>query len=270
MAYFYYRALGNTQLAAIGLLSFAAIAQLAPAFFGGLFWRRATARGAMGGMLVGFAVWVYTLFLPSFLEGNTAGLLLLQHGPFGIEALRPQALFGADLPPLLHGVLWSLSLNMLTYVVLSLARQPSSIERLQADLFVPNALAPMAPTFRRWRTTVTVQDIQSTVAQYLGPDRARHSFEAFAVTHHIRARAGGAGRFRIAAACRASDRIVDRGGVLAPGDVAVAAQAHRLRQGRAQAARRLPRRAAFQPRDIADRAEPCAAGHRRVRRRICS
>jgi len=129
-------------------------------------------------------VWIYTLFLPSFLDGNTAGLLLLQHGPFGIAALRPQALFGADLPPLLHGVLWSLSLNLLTYISLSLARQPSSIERLQADLFVPRALAPMAPTFRRWRTTVTVQDIQSTVAQYLGPDRARQAFEAFAVTQH--------------------------------------------------------------------------------------
>src|SRR3954463_6034657 len=185
MAYFYYRALGNTQLAAIGLLSFAAIAQLAPAFFGGLFWRRATARGAIGGMLAGGAVWVYTLFLPSFLDGDTAGILLLQHGPFGIEAVRPQALFGADLPPLLHGVLCSLSLNLLTYVVLSLARQPSSIERLQADLFVPDALAPITPTFRRWRTTVTVQDIQSTVAQYLGPDRPRHSFEAFAVAHGV-------------------------------------------------------------------------------------
>src|SRR6478736_5517611 len=115
MAYFYYRALGNTQLAAIGLLSFAAIAQLAPAFFGGLFWRQATARGAMAGMMVGVAVWIYTLFLPSFLETSTAGLQLLQHGPFGLEALRPQALFGADLPPLLHGVLWSLSLNILTY-----------------------------------------------------------------------------------------------------------------------------------------------------------
>src|ERR1700744_2747170 len=185
MAYFYYRALGNTQLAPIGLLSFAAIAQLAPAFFGGLLWRRATARGAIGGMLVGIAVWIYTLFLPSFLEGNTAGVLLLQHGPFGIESLRPQALFGADLTPLLHGVFWSLSLNILTYVVLSLARQPSSIERLQADLFVPTASAPIAPNFRRWRTTVTVQDIRSTVAQYLGPDRARHSFEAFAATHPI-------------------------------------------------------------------------------------
>jgi signal transduction histidine kinase/CheY-like chemotaxis protein len=109
--------------------------------------------------------------------------MLLQHGPFGIEALRPQALFGADLPPLLHGVLWSLSLNVLTYIVMSLAHQPSAIERLQADLFVPPTLAPIAPTFRRWRTTVTVQDIQSTVAQYLGPERAQHAFEAFAAGH---------------------------------------------------------------------------------------
>ncbi len=183
MAYLYYRALGSTQLAAIGLLSFAALAQLAPAFVGGLFWRKATARGAIGGMLVGVAVWAYTLFLPSFLDGNPAGLLLLQNGPFGIEALRPRALLGADLPPLMHGVLWSLSLNILTYIAMSIARQPSSIERLQADLFVPNTLTPITPTFRRWRTTVTVQDIQSTVIQYLGPDRARVAFEAFAANH---------------------------------------------------------------------------------------
>ncbi|WP_298368635.1 PAS domain-containing hybrid sensor histidine kinase/response regulator [uncultured Bradyrhizobium sp.] len=185
MAYFYYRALGNTQLVAIGLLSFAAITQLAPAFFGGLFWRRATARGAMAGMLVGFATWLYTLFIPSFLENSTTGLMLLQHGPFGLEALRPQALFGADLPPLLHGVLWSLALNIVTYVVFSLARAPSSIELLQADVFVPNALAPIAPSFRRWRTTVTVQDIESTVTQYLGPDRTREAFASFAVDRNV-------------------------------------------------------------------------------------
>ncbi len=180
MAYFYYRALGNTQLAAIGLLSFAAITQLAPAFFGGLLWRQATARGAIAGLVVGVAVWIYTLFLPSFMESSTTGLMLLQHGPFGIEALRPQALLGTDLPPLLHGVLWSLSLNIFTYLVFSLAREPTSIERLQADLFVPHTFTPIAPSFRRWRTTVTVQDIRSAVAQYLGPERAGHAFEAFA------------------------------------------------------------------------------------------
>jgi Na+/proline symporter/signal transduction histidine kinase len=197
MAYFYYRALGNTQLVAIGLLSFAAIAQLAPAFFGGLLWRRATARGAIGGMLIGFVVWLYTLFIPSFMDTSTAGILLLQHGPFGIEALRPQALFGADLPPLMHGVVWSMALNILTYVLLSLARRPSSIELVQADLFVPNTLAPIAPNFRRWRTTVTVQDIQTTVAQYLGPDRAQHSFEAFSSRRNVRLEPGAPADFEL-------------------------------------------------------------------------
>ena len=55
LAYLYYRSAGDAQLASIGLLSFAAIAQLAPAFFGGLIWRRATARGAIAGMTVGIA-----------------------------------------------------------------------------------------------------------------------------------------------------------------------------------------------------------------------
>jgi PAS domain-containing protein len=87
--------------------------------------------------------------------------------------------------PLIHGVFWSLSLNLLTYIVLSLLRQPTSIEQVQADLFVPNELAPIAPNFRRWRTTVTVQDLLSTVAQYLGPERAQQSFETFAASHHI-------------------------------------------------------------------------------------
>src|SRR6202012_199024 len=92
------------------------------------------------------------------------------------------ALFGADLPPLLHGALWSLSLNILSYIVLSLARRPSSIELVQADLFVPQAFTPVTPPFRRWRSTITVQDIQNTGAQYLDPDRARHAFEAFSAT----------------------------------------------------------------------------------------
>lgn len=185
MAYLYYHALGNAQLAAIGLLSFAAIAQLAPAFLGGLFWRRATAQGAIGGMLVGFAVWAYTLFLPSFADVDPIGTLWLNEGLFGIAALRPQALLGTEMPPLIHGVLWSLSLNVLSYVVFSLLRQPTSIERVQADVFVPNELAPIAPNFMRWRTTVTVQDLLGTVTQYLGPERAQLSFETFATRHRI-------------------------------------------------------------------------------------
>src|SRR3954451_15759528 len=65
LAYLYYRFAGDAQLAAIGLLSFAAVAQLAPAFFGGLAWRDGTARCALAGMSVGILAWAYTLMLPS-------------------------------------------------------------------------------------------------------------------------------------------------------------------------------------------------------------
>src|ERR1700756_4446172 len=98
MAYFYYRALGNTQLAAIGLLSFAAIAQFAPAFFGGLIWRRATARGAIAGMTAGILVWGYTLLLPSISDAGIVSAGILTDGPWGLAELRPQALFGLELP----------------------------------------------------------------------------------------------------------------------------------------------------------------------------
>src|SRR5260370_16599200 len=89
LAYVYYRLAGDAQLAAIGLLSFAAVAQLAPAFFGGLIWRRATARGAMAGMTVGILVWAYTLLLPSFVDPGIVGQSLLSEGPWAIVPLPP-------------------------------------------------------------------------------------------------------------------------------------------------------------------------------------
>jgi Na+/proline symporter/CheY-like chemotaxis protein len=185
LAYVYYRVAGEAQLASIGLLSFAAVAQLAPAFFIGLVWRGGTARGALAGMTLGILAWAYTLLLPSLADAGIAGQSWLAQGPWGIALLRPQALFGLDLPPLAHGVIWSLSLNVFAYVMASLERTPSSIERLQADLFVPSHLAPIAPSFRLWRSSVTVEELTTTVARYLGQERTRTSFDSYALTRGI-------------------------------------------------------------------------------------
>ncbi|HLK84183.1 MAG TPA: PAS-domain containing protein [Xanthobacteraceae bacterium] len=184
LAYLYYRSAGEAQLAAIGLMAFAAIAQLAPAFFGGLMWRRATAGGALAGMTIGILVWAYTLLLPS-LTLSAGGMTFLEAGPFGIGALRPQALFGFDLPPLINGMVWSLALNLLAYVLVSLRRRPTAIERIQADIFVPHGLPP-APSFRLWRSAVTVQELTVAVGRYLGEERTRISFEGFAAERHMR------------------------------------------------------------------------------------
>jgi Na+/proline symporter/signal transduction histidine kinase/CheY-like chemotaxis protein len=185
LAYAYYRSAGEAQLAAIGLLSFAAVAQFAPAFLGGLVWRRGTARGAIAGMTAGILVWGYTLLLPSVSDAGIVGARILIDGPWGLDFLRPQALFGLDLPPLVHGVLLSLAANIACYVGFSLMNRPSAIERVQADLFVPSTLTPMAPSFRLRRPTVAVEELISTVARYLGEERTREAFVSFALTRRI-------------------------------------------------------------------------------------
>jgi len=181
-AYMYYRSAGEAQLAAIGLLSFAAVAQLAPAFFGGLIWREGTARGALAGMTAGILVWFYTLLLPSFADADLVGKEILTLGPLGITWLRPQHLLGLDLPPLVHGVLWSLAVNLVCYIAFSLGRAPSAIERLQANIFIPVERVPIAPSFRLWRLSVTIGELTTTVARYLGEERTRAAFESFAAS----------------------------------------------------------------------------------------
>jgi Na+/proline symporter/signal transduction histidine kinase/ActR/RegA family two-component response regulator len=185
LAYLYYRSTGEAQLASIGLLSFAAIAQLAPAFFGGLIWRRATARGAIAGITIGMLTWAYTLLLPSLADQAVIGQQVLAFGPWNVGWLRPQGLGGLELPPLVHGVVWSLGLNILAYVGFSLMRAPTSIERLQADLFVPSTLAPMTPSLRLWRSSVTVEELTGAIARYLGEERTRNSLENFAAARGI-------------------------------------------------------------------------------------
>jgi len=185
LAYIYYHSAGEAQLAAIGLLSFAAVAQLAPAFFGGLIWRRGTAFGAIAGMSAGILVWGYALLLPSISDAGIVGARILTDGPWGLGFLRPQALFGVDLPPLVHGVLLSLAANIACYIGCSLGRRPTAIERVQADLFVPSSLKPIAPSFRLRRASVNVEDLIATVARYLGEERTRESFSSFAATRRI-------------------------------------------------------------------------------------
>ncbi|ARQ02769.1 hybrid sensor histidine kinase/response regulator [Pseudorhodoplanes sinuspersici] len=195
LAYLYYHSVGDAQLAAIGLLSFAAAAQLAPAFFGGLFWRQGTARGAIAGLTVGILAWAYTLLIPSAAGSGLVSPSVLTDGPFGLWFLRPQALFGLDLPQLAHGVFWSLALNIIAYVGFSLSRAPEAIERVQADVFVPDS-AP-APSFRLWRSAVTVDELTATVSRYIGEERTRSSFESFAAAKRIDTTPGSPADFQL-------------------------------------------------------------------------
>ena len=179
LGYIYLRFSSDAALVSIGLISFACIAQIAPAFFGGLFWRGGSGVGAMAGMIVGVLVWAYTLFLPSLDLSSVVVGEIVHDGLFGITALKPTALFGIGLSKIVNGSIASLTLNLLTFVVVSLIRQPSRIERLQAANFTRATELPTPGPFRLWRSSVTAGELEATVARYLGLARARESFDSF-------------------------------------------------------------------------------------------
>jgi Na+/proline symporter/signal transduction histidine kinase len=187
LGYSFYRMVGDVAaLAQTGLLSFAAIAQFAPAFFGGMVWRRASARGAMAGIICGFLLWVYTLLLPAFIDAGWLSASLLENGPFGISLLRPRVLFDLQFDPLTHGVFWSMLVNISAYVAFSYTAQPSPIERLQAESFAgPEMMTGSAPGINVWRAAISVGELKATVARYLGEERTERSFAEFAQSRDL-------------------------------------------------------------------------------------
>jgi Na+/proline symporter/signal transduction histidine kinase/ActR/RegA family two-component response regulator len=176
LGYAYYRSTNaESGLASIGLIAFAAIAQIAPAMLGGLFWRRANARGAIAGLTSGFVVWTWLLFIPSLGGADTsadAGAIL--------DAMLPTTDFfsSAASDPFINSVLVSLIVNIACFIIGSMSRNAKLIERQQAAIFIPRAEIPI-PMLRTWRTNLTVGELKATIGRYLGDERMQRSFRSY-------------------------------------------------------------------------------------------
>jgi Na+/proline symporter/signal transduction histidine kinase len=178
LGFAYERMAGEAGLVSIGLLSFAAVAQIAPAFLGGLFWRRGTARGAIAGMAAGALAWLYLLLLPS-IRPEHALSHLLAHGPLAIAWLSPASLVAFAPNALVGGAVLSLAANVAAFVGFSLTRQPSALERAQASAFAGMGAGGQPQAFRLWRSSTTTGELEAAVARYLGAGRARRAFLTF-------------------------------------------------------------------------------------------
>jgi signal transduction histidine kinase len=183
LGYLYFKLAGEAYaLVSIGLISFAAVAQFGPAILGGIFWKGGTRAGALCGLLAGFAVWLYTLFIPALARSEWLPIGLLEHGPFGIELLRPLQLFGlTGLDQITHAMIWSMIANVGAYVGVSLAVSPSADEHRQASLFVDVfRLSGEAGGARFWRGTASVPELYNLLARFLGSTGADSAFTEYA------------------------------------------------------------------------------------------
>ncbi len=150
----------NQGLVQLGLISFVAVAQFLPGIIGLLYWRRATRAGFITGLLGGAIIWAVALLLP-LLERSGLLHLGLNHN-IGFNSSDANDIWRSS-------TLWSLSINSLLFVVVSLLTRVSNEEREVAEAcckesIIPPGAQPLASS---------IQQIEDQLGQLIGEEMAR-------------------------------------------------------------------------------------------------
>ena len=185
LSYYYYRYISAfTTLASIGLISFVAAIQFAPAIIGGVYWKKGTKRGATTGLIAGFLIWLYTLFLPTIAGAGWFPTDFIYNGPWGISYLKPYALFGLDgWTPISHALILSLSVNVVCYIYFSLIGKPDLLGRIQAAKFTQTEDQKSPSDGFPWWSTVAVGELRLLAEKIIGERSTQVAFSDYAQRH---------------------------------------------------------------------------------------
>ena len=168
----------NVQgLASMGLISFAAAAQLVPSVLAALYWPKAHSRGVIGGLLVGMVVWFYCLLLPAILAPDHP---LVVQGPQNISWLSPNNLLGSGwLDPISHGVVWSLLLNTLVFILVSKRSRFTTLDLRQAAAFTRLRWHIRRQRLDMEPSGIEMRQLQALVEPLFGVERTREIWQEF-------------------------------------------------------------------------------------------
>lgn len=186
LAYLFEKSVAEqNSLVSIGLISFAAVAQFAPAVIFGLFWKKANRKAAVTSIVLGFAVWFFTLVIPSLSSSFPALKEICDQGLFHLSILKPTALFGlSSLDSIGHGIFWSLLLNTFSFLIISFHTDAGAEETHQAILFV-DGNSQRFNEVKFWKGSTSFIDIQQLLNNFLGTERTKVLLEGYANRHSI-------------------------------------------------------------------------------------
>lgn len=188
LSYFMYRVFGlDYNLVSIGMVAFVIIAQLAPAFFGALFWRRGSRLGAVYSIIIGFFICIYTLLVPYAIGMGNLNSEFISNGFLDFQLLKPFQLFGLDyLDPVPHALFWSLLFNTVTYFAVSVSFKGNYRERNYAEMFVDiNKYITMHENAFVWKGTAYRSDIEKVLVRFLGIERTKRAMNIFNLKYSI-------------------------------------------------------------------------------------
>ncbi len=174
---FYKSLIATNSLFSVGLISFVLVAQLAPAFFGGLYWRRGSYKGAVLGIIAGVGICYVNLILPNY--SDTFKNLVAENFVF-------QFLKIPYLSPIFNTFFWSILINAGIYGIVSANTVGSYRERNYAEIY-----ADIDDYIRNhenayiWRGTAHVSDIQKILVKFLGEKKTQQALKIFNLKYNI-------------------------------------------------------------------------------------
>jgi phosphoserine phosphatase RsbU/P len=188
--YAYFKIIGDTfMLVNIGLISFSAAAQLAPALLGALYWKRGNVAGAIAGILGGFIVWFYTLMLPSVIKSGWIATDLLDKGLFGLAILKPTELFGlTGVGMWSNSLFWSMLFNVGGYLLFSILLEHNETGREQSLKFTAafsNGPHPDLWETKRLSKPVTIMEFVNLMENFIGEKEAHAAISEYLAEHEI-------------------------------------------------------------------------------------
>lgn len=187
LAYVYDKTIAqHFSLVSIGLVSFVAVAQFAPAVIGGIYWKQASKNGAMAAICTGFVIWFFTLVVPSMVSANLLNEHIMTEGLFGVSGLKPFSLFGIEgMDSITHAAFWSLFFNVIVFVTVSLNSSRNAQEVYQGEIFVDIFRHSAKSDNGIWKGTAYLPDLHSLLENFLGKQRAEKILTNYANRHKI-------------------------------------------------------------------------------------
>jgi len=184
LGYFFAVSIGEFySLVDIGLKSFEAVTIFAPSIILGLYWKRGNKIGAIGGIIAGFVIWFYTLFMPALLKAGVIHERGFFSSLINSQIFNPHALFGlSGLDKWSHSLFWGLLFNLMFYIGLSIFTKQGGEEEKQALLFVESYSPRMLPM----KGIYSIRQIEDILGQYIGRKEAREIVELFISRHGIK------------------------------------------------------------------------------------
>ncbi len=172
----------RNSLYSVGLISFVVISQLGPSFFGAIFWRRGSYKGAVTGLIAGLIICYFGLIIPQYYfsyNQEFKGFLRDMYNWFSFFNI-----------PYLSSIsqifFWSILVNLSLFAIISVSQKGDYRERNFAEIYIDvDKYIQNHENAFIWRGKAYVSDIRNILIKFLGENKTEQALRIFNLKYNI-------------------------------------------------------------------------------------